>query len=148
MVDHTQREVRIVRTFSATPEEVFDAWIDADALMHWMVPIPGGKTKAELDPRVGGRYRIEMIGNGETYPHEGEYLRVERPRLLEFTWISNATKRERSVVTVELRAIGEGATELTLTHKRLPSADSARSHEEGWNIGLTRLADLVARKAS
>ena len=49
------------------------------------------------------------------YPHYGRYLRIDRPRLLEFTWISEGTRGKESVVTIELVARG-GKTELTLTH--------------------------------
>lgn len=138
-------EVRISRTLAATPDEVYDAWTDPAAVMEWMVPIPDGRTEASLEPRVGGRFQIDMFGNGQTYPHRGEYLRLERPRLLEFTWISNATLQQRSVVRVELRSLGDDQTELTLTHKLLPSDEAARQHHDGWSTALDRLADAVAR---
>lgn len=137
-------EIRLTRRIAASVDEVFDAWTDAGSLAQWMVPIAGGATRAQVDARVGGRFHIDMAGNGKVYPHDGEYLRVERPHLLEFTWISNATNRQRSVVTVELRALGVEETELTLTHRLLPDQESARAHHEGWGRGLDGLVDYFA----
>jgi uncharacterized protein YndB with AHSA1/START domain len=82
-----------------------------------------------------------------TYPHDGEYLRIDRPRLLEFSWISNATERQRSVVTVELRPLNDIETELTLTHKLLPTRKAAREHRDAWSISLDRLAATWPRSA-
>ena len=132
-------EVRLTRTIAAAADDVFDAWTDAKSLAQWMMPIAGGSTRAQVDARVGGRFHIDMTGNGKTYPHDGEYLRVERPHLLEFTWISNGTNQQRSVVTVELRALGPEQTELTLTHRLLPNRATVEAHEAGWIRGLDGL---------
>lgn len=132
-------EIRLTRKIAASAEDVFDAWTDADSLAQWLVPIPGGATTARLDARVGGTFHIDMAGSDKVYPHDGEYLRVERPHLLEFTWISHGTNGERSIVTVELRALGVASTELTLTHRLLPNRATADAHHEGWSRGLDRL---------
>jgi uncharacterized protein YndB with AHSA1/START domain len=140
-------EIRLTRKIAATPDEVFDAWTDAESLAQWLVPIAGGSTTARVDARVGGTFHIDMIGNDQVYPHDGEYLRIERPRLLEFTWISHATRGERSIVTVELRPLGSEETELTLVHRLLPDASAAESHLGGWGRGLDRLVTRFAATA-
>jgi uncharacterized protein YndB with AHSA1/START domain len=137
-------EVRITRRIAATPEEIYDAWTDQKSVSEWMVGIPGGSARATLDPRVGGRFHIDMIDGATTYPHEGEYLRLERPRLIEFTWISGATNRQRSVVRVELHPITNDQTELTLTHTLLPTDRAAQDHRAGWSNALDRLAEVVS----
>ncbi len=113
-----------------------------------MIPMPGCNTKATIDPRVGGRFHIGMMADGQSYPRDGEYLRLERPRLIEFTWISNATNQQRSVVTVELSPIGQGETELKLTHKLLPTEESAQSHHHGWSAALDHLPEVLSRAAA
>ena len=141
-------QVRITRRFAASPDEVYDAWTNPNSVMEWMIPLPGGRTKATLEATVGGRFRIEMISEGRTYPHQGEYLRLERPRLIEFTWISEATERQRSVVRVELRPMADGGTELVLTHQQLPTERAAEEHHGGWSAALDRLGErLPARRA-
>ena len=132
-------EIRLTREIAASPEDIFDAWTDASSLAQWLVPIPGGSTRARVDARVGGRFHIDMSGNDQVYPHDGEYLRLERPHLLEFTWVSRGTNGERSIVTVELRPLGAGTTELILTHRLLPNRATAEAHHEGWSRGLDQL---------
>ncbi len=139
-------EVRIVRRLAAPPDEVYDAWTDPQSVMEWLLPRRVERTTATIDLRVGGRFQIDMVGDGRTYPHEGEYLRLERPRLIEFTWISMATNRQRSVVTVELRPVGDGETELSLTHKYLPTEEAAQNHRDGWTVALDHLTALLAAR--
>ncbi len=131
-------ELRLSRRIAATPDEVFDAWTRADAVNQWLIPGPV-TTRAQLDPRVGGRFRIEMIDGDDHNAHEGEYLRLERPHLLEFSWLSRATQQQRSVVTVELKAAGADATDLTLTHRLLPDATAVAKHTGGWTLALDKL---------
>jgi len=137
-------EIRLIRKIAASRDAVFDAWTDAASLAQWMTPIAGGSTRAQVDARVGGRFHIAMSGNGKDYPHDGEYLRIERPRLLEFTWISRGTNQQRSIVTVELRALGAELTELTLTHRLLPNQATAEAHDAGWSRGLDGLVEHFA----
>ena len=139
-------EVRLKRRLAASADEVYAAWTDARSLAEWMRPLPGGRTEASADVRVGGKFRVDMYDKeGKLYAHEGEYLRLERPRLVEFSWISDATERQRSIVTVELRSVGEDETELTLSHRLLPSERSAQSHTEGWTSILVELAAALKR---
>lgn len=143
-----ENEIRLSRRIAASPAEVFDAWTRADHLNQWFIP-GRGATRAQLDARVGGRFLIEMIDGEDRNPHEGEYLRVERPHLLEFSWISKHTERKRSVVTVELKAAGADATDLTLTHRLLPNAEARAKHTGGWNMALDKLVErYVAARAT
>ncbi len=137
-------DIRITKKLSATPDEVFDAWTDVKSVRQWMVPQSSWHAEAKIDPRVGGKFKIDMIGEGKTYPHEGEYLRIERPRLIEFTWISQGTNQQRTVVTVELRPVGD-ETELTLTHKMFPTKEAANDHRQGWTAIVDHLADVLAK---
>jgi uncharacterized protein YndB with AHSA1/START domain len=137
-------ELRLSRRIAATPAEVFDAWTHPEQVMQWMCPSGPGTTKARLDARVGGRFRIDMTDKGTVIPHDGEYLRLERPHLLEFTWVSPFTEQQRSVVTVELKAAGRDATDLTLTHKLLPTAKAVDEHTWGWNACLDGLGARYA----
>lgn len=128
----------VAKTYDATPERVFRAWIDADSARQWLAM--GGD--ASIDARVDGLFYVGMLLNGNIMPHYGRYLRVDAPRLLEFTWVSQATRGKETVVTLEFVARGK-QTELKLTNEGLPDEDSAQKHVEGWTHFLDTLVVRV-----
>ena len=135
--------VLVVRRHMAVPRErVFEAWLDSESLAHWMRPGNFTHATVTVDPRVGGGFRIVMQGrtDGGDYEHRGEYLAIEPPSLLSFTWISTATDHKPTVVTIEFHARGSG-TELVLTHRRL-APGAVEAHREGWT-DIVRLLDEV-----
>jgi uncharacterized protein YndB with AHSA1/START domain len=135
--DPTRPVARLVRHLHATPEQVFDAWLDADGLKQWMCPSGGTVSLAEIDPRHGGRFRVVMSVDGEDHDHTGEYRELRRPDRLVFSWVSPATKGE-SLVTVDLQR-SNGQTELILTHELLPDDATTAKHVAGWGEILERL---------
>src|SRR3990170_3718069 len=68
-------QVRIARLLPASPDRVFRAWTDPTRVARWMSPY--GHATAELEPWVGGRLRVVMVGEGSEIEHTGEYLEVE-----------------------------------------------------------------------
>jgi uncharacterized protein YndB with AHSA1/START domain len=131
--------VVVRRTIAATAEELFDAWLDPEAMAIWMRPGSIQTTVATVDARVGGRYEIVMRSLTETYPHTGVYRVINRPRQLVFTWISRGTEQRESLVTVDFVARG-AATEVVVTHEQLTEG-AAPSHTEGWTSALARLEE-------
>jgi uncharacterized protein YndB with AHSA1/START domain len=126
-------EVLVVRrVLPVERERVFAAWLDPASLAIWMRPGDTTGAIVEVDPRVGGRFRILMQQPTDScgYEHQGEYLAIEPPSLLAFTWISAATDLRPTVVTVELYE-RDGGTELVLTHRRLPP-ERVDGHRRGW----------------
>ena len=132
--------VRIVRILPALPKEVFEAWTDPAAVGIWMCPETITKTKAQLDVRVGGQYTIAMYGMDYNIVHTGEYVEVDPPRRLAFTWVSSETDGQSTLVTIELRPHGGEETELTLTHEKLPHGQAVASHTRGWKACLVKLS--------
>ena len=132
-------DIVLRRTIAATPDRIFRAWTDPSELARWMSPV--GHADAEVDLRVGGRLLVTMIGEGQRIEHHGEFLVIEPPHRLVFTWQSPHTDEVATRVIVELTA-NERGTDLTLRHERL-SPDAARSHAGGWGAMLDRLADLT-----
>ncbi|HEY0229901.1 MAG TPA: SRPBCC domain-containing protein [Dokdonella sp.] len=129
---------RVPRTYDASTERVFDAWTDPASLKAWLAA--GGN--ASVDARVDGLFYLEMPSGGRIYPHYGRYLRIERPRLLEFTWVSEGTRGKESVVTIELTARGK-QTELVLIHEGLPDEQMAAGHHGGWTEFLEGLVERL-----
>jgi uncharacterized protein YndB with AHSA1/START domain len=139
-IDRAKRTIHIERVLPALPERVFAAWTDADLLARWMSPV--GHAEVQADVRPGGALVVVMVGDGRRIEHTGEYLEVDPPRRLRFTWRSEYTGSEPSVVTVELHEVPEG-TRLVLTHAMLPD-DALDSHAGGWGSMLDRLVAAVA----
>jgi uncharacterized protein YndB with AHSA1/START domain len=132
--------IEIRRRLPAPVAEVFRWWTEADRLREWMSPI--GTVEAEVDLRVGGALRIVMRGDGRVIEHVGEYLEIDPPRRLVFTWVSPFTGAEPSLVTLELEPEGEDATHLHLVHSRLLES-AATSHQDGWGGMLDRLRGQI-----
>ena len=138
--------VLVVRRHLAVPRErVFEAWLDSASLASWMRPWDFTHATVTVDPRVGGGFRIVMEGrtDGADYEHRGEYLAIEPPSLLSFTWVSRSTDYTPTVVTVELHERGTG-TELVLTHRRLAPA-AVEGHRKGWTEILGVLDEALRR---
>ncbi|HET9864413.1 MAG TPA: SRPBCC domain-containing protein [Steroidobacteraceae bacterium] len=129
--------VVVRRTIAASAEDLFDAFLDPQALAAWMRPGTIRSTVAHVEPRVGGRYEIIMQGESGPLPHTGVYRAIDRPKRLVFTWHSIGTEHKETLVTVDF--LGAGAsTEVVVTHEQLP--ESARpSHARGWTSGLEHL---------
>jgi uncharacterized protein YndB with AHSA1/START domain len=122
------------RTIDAGAEELFDAWLDPQALSEWMLPEGVSAIAPTVDARVGGKYKLIMTtGSGEV-PHDGVYLTIDRPHTLAFTWNSPYTHGIETKVTVEFRAAAAG-TEVVLTHELLPSKE-VEGHRRGWTEAI------------
>lgn len=132
--------IRLERMLPAPVGDVFAAWTEPERMARWLSP--RGHAEVDADPVVGGRLRVVMIDGDVRIEHDGEFLEVQPPVRLVFTWRSRHTGGEPSVVTVDLHDEG-GATRLVLHHDRLPS-DARPSHEGGWGAILHRLADILA----
>jgi uncharacterized protein YndB with AHSA1/START domain len=138
-------ETLVVRRFIPVPRErVFAAWLDPASLAQWMQPGEATDATAEVDPRVGGKFRIVMLHGREEFEHTGEYLTIQPPARLSFTWISKATDHKATEVTIEFLD-RPGGTEVVLTHRRLP-ASQIESHRSGWTDILRDLQDRLQKQ--
>jgi uncharacterized protein YndB with AHSA1/START domain len=130
----------LVKIIPAPRQRVFEAWLDREALGHFMCPAPGmSVSKVEVEPRVGGKFLVLMKAGDSEMPHHGEYLAIEPHERLEFTWLS-AHAGDSSAVTLLFSDAPGGHTRLKLEHRGLPSAESAAKHEGGWGHILDMLA--------
>ena len=135
--------IRIEKHIPAPPEQVFAAWVDLDRMADWYAPSDDfGPTIGEVDPQVGGAYRIGMLLPGRTDYRfvSGHYSRVDAPRTLSFTWVWEPYQPgwPETQITVEFRP-GEGGTDLVLTHERFRDEADKDRHAEGWQGCLDRL---------
>jgi uncharacterized protein YndB with AHSA1/START domain len=135
--------VLVDRVIPAPPRTVFEAWLDPEALRRFMCPAPGTSvTRAECDPRVGGKFLVVMNVGGQDLPHRGEYLEIERYTRIVFTWLS-AHAGEGSRVTLHFAESPGGQTKLTLEHVGLADAEIRTRHHSGWSSILAELSAVV-----
>ncbi|MEI9885089.1 MAG: SRPBCC domain-containing protein [Rhizomicrobium sp.] len=136
----------LVRRIKARPSVVFDALVTAEGIAQWWGPDAGPVLIAEVEARVGGRFRVRFrMLDGSEHESSGEFLEVSPPSRVRMTWrwTGGAEDPGESVLDIALRAVGEG-TEVTLTHALLGSEETRRSHEEGWSGALDKLVALFA----
>ena len=136
-------EVCVRRTIQAPAGDVFDAWLDAGILAQWMKTRTFTHVTANCDPREGGAFEIVMHAPDGDVRHSGNYLTIDRPRKLEFTWRSPATAYRDSLVTVEFFGNAD-CTDIVVTHRQL-AVDICGAHTDGWTDVLELLAKLFPR---
>ena len=126
-----QHEIRI----DARPETVFQYFTDPTRMIEWK-----GRS-ATLDPRPGGAYRVEI---NDVATVSGEYLEVEPPSRVVFTWGWEGNPVEPGSTTVEVELVPDGqGTLVRLTHRGLPPGERD-AHRTGWTHYLGRLAEAAA----
>ena len=132
------------RRIDAPPERVYAAWTDPQKIVRWFAR-PDARpetTTAEIDARVGGRFRFSFSTDNEYYEVGGVYREVVPNRRLVFSWTWHSTPERESQVTVGLQADGEG-TLLTLHHEQLFDEAARDGHARGWTVGLERMEKLL-----
>jgi uncharacterized protein YndB with AHSA1/START domain len=137
-MDARTAEQSVERTIeiAARPETVWAFLTEADKATRWM-----GEA-ALLDPRPGGEYRVTVIPGSTA---RGEFVEVDPPRRLVFTWGWEPSTVSPSVIApgstrveIELEPVGE-TTILRFRHTGLPTEESAELHARGWDHYLERL---------
>lgn len=138
--------VRVERRFDFPAEKVFDAWLDPKAVGRWLFHAPGGVMKrVEIDARVGGRFEIAEQRGDDLDRHVGEYLVIDRPRKLVFTFAyigPKAPGAPETRVAIDIDPAGDGCL-LTLTHEGV-LADWTESTKAGWTMILDGLAATLS----
>jgi uncharacterized protein YndB with AHSA1/START domain len=137
--------VRVSRLLSAAPERIFDAWLNADearGLLFAGRSRGAGAVSAELDARVGGRFRLARRCRGQDLEYAGEYLEIDRPNRLVFSLFVEKYAQRDDRVIMELAAIARQSL-LVVTHElSLPNPAERARIQRGWAVVLDRLTAL------
>jgi uncharacterized protein YndB with AHSA1/START domain len=152
-------KAKVTRRFQAPADRVFDAWLDPGFATRWLFTSPNCDEKSrvcEIDPRIGGKYLIVDKRNGVDYIGEGEYLEIDRPRRLVFTFRMAQFSETVDRIVIEIMPLDKGCQltltqEITLPHKVDMPANQVRqmlesykiNTENGWDEMFNLLVELV-----
>ncbi|MEH7236659.1 SRPBCC family protein [Bacillus sp. JJ1562] len=115
----------MIRQFDVAPEAVFNAWTQSDMIKKWLFTMEHTNKVAKNEPHVGGTWEIVDHRNGKDYRAIGEYLEIDRPSKLVFTFKMPQFSDTQDVVTVVINPV-ENGSEMTFTQEIVVP------HEEGW----------------
>jgi uncharacterized protein YndB with AHSA1/START domain len=141
----TRPSLSFKRRLNAAPAKVYAAWTDPKEIVHWFgrADAKPRSFQAEIDPRIGGRFRVSFSTDDEYYEVGGIYREVVPNQRLVFSWAWHSTPERQSQVTVTLQPDGDG-TLLTLHHEQLFDSAARDGHERGWIGSLEKLAKYLA----
>jgi uncharacterized protein YndB with AHSA1/START domain len=141
----TTGTIHLHRVLRATPERIYRAFLEADALAKWLPPHGFTASVHELDARVGGKHRLSFrnFGTGEGHSFGGEYLELTPFEKLRYTdRFDDPNLPGEMHVTVTLRQVMCG-TEIVVVQEGVPEAIPVEMCYLGWQESLLQLAQLV-----
>ena len=141
----TTNTVRLHRVIRATPERVYRAFLDADAMAKWLPPYGFTCKVHQMDARVGGTFRMSFsnFGSGHGHSFGGEYReRVPNARIRYSDTFDDPNLPGEMETTVSLAAVSCG-TELSIVQDGIPQAIPVEMCYLGWQESLAQLATLV-----
>jgi len=137
--------VRLHRILRATPERVYRAFLDADAMAKWLPPHGYTGKVHQLDARVGGSYQMSFtnFNTGQNHSFGGEYLElVPNERIRHTDTFDDSSLPGEMLTTISLRPVFCG-TELTIAQEGIPEVIPPEACYLGWQESLALLALLV-----
>ena len=137
--------VRLHRVLRATPERVYRAFLDADAMVKWLPPNGFTGKVHHLDARVGGTYKMSFtnFSTGHGHSFGGEYLELVPNELIRHTdTFDDPGMPGEMRTTISLKPVSCG-TELNVVQEGIPEAIPPEACYLGWQESLTLLAQLV-----
>ena len=137
--------VRLHRVLRATPERVYRAFLNADAMVKWLPPNGFTGKVHHVDAKVGGTYKMSFTNftTGKSHSFGGTYLELTPQKLIRHTnQFEGPNLPGEMQTTISLKQVFCG-TELNITQEGIPAAIPAEACYLGWQESLTLLAKLV-----
>ena len=136
--------VRVQRVMPAAPDVVFDEWLDRESLQEWMCPRPVQVLDVTVEPHVGGIVRFHIDDSGTRVLITGQFMTIDRPNLLRFTWTNSnwPDPSRESIVNVAFSPVGEDETLMSIEHSLLPP-EEFESFDSGWTLTADQLAAVL-----
>jgi uncharacterized protein YndB with AHSA1/START domain len=138
----------MVRELPAAPRVVFRSFSDPDELATWWGPDGFSIPSLDFDPRVGGRYRIEMQPpEGDAFYLTGEFREVDPPARLAFTfaWEDPDPDDVETLVELSFRDLGE-STEVVLSQGSFRTEARRELHRNGWTDSFGKLERRTSQR--
>ena len=145
MATNNTNTIRLHRVLRATPERIYRAFLDADALVKWMPPNGFTAKVHHLDAKVGGTYKMSFTNftTGKSHSFGGSYLELKpHERIRHTDKFDDANLPGEMQVTITLKQVSCG-TELNITQEGVPTVIPVEACYLGWQESLTLLAKLV-----
>jgi len=145
MATNNTNTTRLHRVLRATPERIYRAFLDADALVKWMPPNGFTGKVHHLDAKVGGTYKMSFTNftTGKSHSFGGSYLELKpHERIRHTDKFDDANLPGEMQVTITLKQVSCG-TELNITQEGVPTVIPVEACYLGWQESLTLLAKLV-----
>jgi uncharacterized protein YndB with AHSA1/START domain len=137
--------VRLHRVLRATPERVYRAFLDADAMAKWLPPNGFTGKVHHMDAKVGGGYKMSFTNftNGKSHSFGGTYVELKPNETIRYTnKFDDANLPGEMQTTIALKKVLCG-TELSVVQEGIPAAIPAEMCYLGWQESLILLAKLV-----
>jgi uncharacterized protein YndB with AHSA1/START domain len=138
-------KITLHRIFSASPEKVYKAFTNEDAMASWLPPY-GFVCKVEfMDLKIGGKYKMSFTNftTGSSHAFGGEYLEIRPNEFLKYTdQFDDPNMPGQMITTIELRKVVCG-TELIATQEGIPEMIPTEMCYLGWQESLDKLKRLV-----
>ena len=146
MTEESGRVLRIERTFTASAEDVFDAWTSPEVMRRWFHPAPDWHTpEAEVDLQVGGKVRVVMRRHdGTEVEAQGEYTLIHRPHRLVMTWTFDDDPSNEQLIELSFSE-SEGSTTVLMVNSGISTDERRSGRHEGWRGCYDELERLLAR---
>jgi uncharacterized protein YndB with AHSA1/START domain len=145
MTTNNTNTIRLHRVLRATPERVYRAFIDPDAMVKWLPPNGFTGKVHQLDAKVGGIYKMSFtnFSTGKSHSFGGKYLELKPNERLRYTdKFDDANLPGEMLTTITLKQVFCG-TEVNITQEGVPGVIPAEACYLGWQESLTLLAKLV-----
>src|SRR5215207_1777121 len=137
--------VRFHRVLRATPEKIYRAFLDADAMVKWLPPNGFTGRVHHLDAKVGGTYKMSFTNftTGHSHSFGGEFLElVPNERIRHTDKFDDPNLPGQMLTTVSLKKVSVG-TEVSIVQEGIPSVIPVEACYLGWQESLTLLTQLV-----
>ncbi|MCK1985777.1 MULTISPECIES: SRPBCC family protein [Peribacillus] len=156
MEKYSTTTLKMIRNFDVVPEMVFDAWLTPEMMRKWLFTLEGTNKVAQNDPQVGGTWEIIDHRDGKDYRAIGEYLEMDPPNKLVFTFKMPQFSESVDTIIIELKKLQKGC-EMTFSQKIIvpheenwTESDIEKAlgefhdgSEHGWNLMFMGLKELV-----